>query len=148
MRRVEGPDVVVGVDPALEVEVVVDHVVGGVRDHEPDDREGVQPQFTLTSRVSRIAPTASSPPISPEVTVIEKTAARVITSHLEIASGVGHPLGQVRRVQHVTPRGQPAEGRRGGRGGRGGGVGATVGLVAMAWGSGVGRRPLKRASGL
>ena len=33
------------------------------------------------------APTASRPPIRPDVTVIEKTAARVMTSHLEIASG-------------------------------------------------------------
>ena len=39
---VQGADVVVGVDAALEVEVVVDHVVRGVRDDEPDDREGEQ----------------------------------------------------------------------------------------------------------
>ena len=44
-------------------------------------------QSTVTSPVSRAAPTASRPPIRPDVTVIEKTAARVITSHFEIASG-------------------------------------------------------------
>ena len=40
VRGVEGADVVVRVDAALEVEVVVDHVVRGVGDDEPDDREG------------------------------------------------------------------------------------------------------------
>ena len=39
VRRVEGAHVLVGVDPALQVEVVVDHVVGGVGDDEPDDRQ-------------------------------------------------------------------------------------------------------------
>ena len=41
----------------------------------------------MTSPVRRSAPTASSPPIRPDVTVIEKTAARVMTSHLLTASG-------------------------------------------------------------
>src|SRR5512135_3557152 len=45
------------------------------------------PQLTVTSPVSPSAPTASSPPTRPDVTVIENTAARVITSHLLIASG-------------------------------------------------------------
>ena len=40
VRRVERPDVVVGVDAARRVEVVVDHVVRGVRQHEPDDGDG------------------------------------------------------------------------------------------------------------
>ena len=44
-------------------------------------------QLTVTSAVSCWAPIASRPPMSPEVTVIEKTAARVITSHLLTASG-------------------------------------------------------------
>ena len=56
MRRVERAHVLLGVDPAREVEVVVDHVVGGVRDHEPDDRQREEPQSTLTSPVSRAAP--------------------------------------------------------------------------------------------
>src|SRR4051794_26706907 len=45
------------------------------------------PQLTVTSPVSRIAPIASRPPMSPDVTVIENTAARVMTSHLDTASG-------------------------------------------------------------
>jgi hypothetical protein len=54
-----------------------------------------RPQLTVTSPVSRIAPTASSPPMSPDVTVIENTAARVMTSHFEIASGGAvMPLGR------------------------------------------------------
>ena len=61
MGRVEGADVVVGVDAALEVEVVVDHVVRGVGDDEPDDREGSKPQLTLTSPVSRGAPDGEQP---------------------------------------------------------------------------------------
>ena len=91
VRRVQGADVVVGVDPALEVEVVVDHVVRGVGDDEPDDREQrADPSRRVTpSPVEpQRAPTASRPPISPDVAVIEKTAARVMTSHLLIASGV------------------------------------------------------------
>ncbi len=51
-------------------------------------------QLTVTSPVSRIAPTASKAPISPEVAVIEKTAARVMTSHLLIASGWVMPSGR------------------------------------------------------
>jgi hypothetical protein len=51
-------------------------------------------QSTLTSPVSRAAPTASSPPMSPDVAVIEKTAARVMTSHLLIASGWVMPSGR------------------------------------------------------
>ena len=43
VRRVQRPDVVVGVDAALEVEVVVDHVVRGVGDDEAEDGEGEQP---------------------------------------------------------------------------------------------------------
>ena len=42
VRRVERPDVVVGVDAAGRVEVVVDHVVGGVGQDQPDDREQEQ----------------------------------------------------------------------------------------------------------
>ena len=42
VRGVEGADVVVGVDAALEVEVVVDHVVRRVGDDEPDDRQDQQ----------------------------------------------------------------------------------------------------------
>ena len=37
VRRVERPDVALGVDAAGRVEVVVDHVVRGVGEHEPDD---------------------------------------------------------------------------------------------------------------
>ena len=42
VRRIEGADVVVRVDAAGRVEVVVDHVVGGVRQDEPDDGEQEQ----------------------------------------------------------------------------------------------------------
>ena len=38
MGRVERPDVALGVDAAGRVEVVVDHVVGRVGEHEADDR--------------------------------------------------------------------------------------------------------------
>ncbi len=51
-------------------------------------------QFTLTSPVSRAAPTASSAPIRPDVAVIEKTAARVMTSHLLTKSGWVIPSGR------------------------------------------------------
>ena len=53
------------------------------------------PQSTLTSPVSRAAPIARSPPISPDVAVIEKTAARVMTSHLLTASGWVIPTGRL-----------------------------------------------------
>ena len=39
MRGVQGAVVLLDVDPALEVEVVVDHVVRRVRDHQADDRQ-------------------------------------------------------------------------------------------------------------
>ena len=54
-----------------------------------------RPQSTDTSPVSRAAPTASRPPISPDVAVIEKTAARVMTSHLLTASGFVMPSGRL-----------------------------------------------------
>ena len=61
--------------------------------------------------------------MGPDVTVIENTAARVMTSHFEIASGGrGHPLGQVRRVEDVAPGGETAE-----RAGPSSGLGAGVG---------------------
>ena len=44
-------------------------------------------QLMLTEPVSRASPTASSPPMIPEVAVMLNTAARVMTSHLLIASG-------------------------------------------------------------
>src|SRR3990172_7704301 len=53
----------------------------------PSTASARYPHWTDTSQVSRSAPMARSPPIRPDVTVIEKTAARVITSHLLIASG-------------------------------------------------------------
>src|SRR4029078_10811502 len=64
-------------------------------------------QLTLTSPVSRAAPTASSPPMSPDVAVIEKTAARVMTSHLLIASGRVMPSGKfavLKTYRHVARR--------------------------------------------
>ena len=94
MRGVEGADVVVRVDAALEVEVVVDHVVRRVGDDEPDHRQHEVQPVDSTVPVSRAAPTASSAPISPDVAVIEKTAARVMTSHLLTASGWVIPSGR------------------------------------------------------
>jgi len=51
-------------------------------------------QFTLTPPPRRAAPTASRAPIRPDVAVIEKTAARVMTSHLLTASGRVIPSGR------------------------------------------------------
>jgi hypothetical protein len=42
VRRVQRPDVALGVDAAGGVEVVVDHVVGGMGQHQPDDGEEEQ----------------------------------------------------------------------------------------------------------
>src|SRR6185369_16000395 len=52
-------------------------------------------QLISTAPVSRAAPTASRAPINPDVAVIEKTAARVMTSHLLIASGWVIPSGRL-----------------------------------------------------
>ena len=70
MRRVQRACILAGVHAAREVEVVVDHVVGGVRYDQPDDREEQQgPQRTVGAEVA-----ARSPPMRPEVRVMEKTA--------------------------------------------------------------------------
>jgi hypothetical protein len=52
------------------------------------------PKSTLTAPVNWAAPTASRPPMRPDVAVIENTAARVITSHLLTASGRTIPSGR------------------------------------------------------
>ena len=53
----------------------------------------------------------AAPPIRPDVTVIEKTAARVMTSHLRDRVGrARHALRQVRGVEDVAPGRQAAEG--------------------------------------
>jgi hypothetical protein len=42
VRRIQRPDVALGVDSTGRVEVVVDHVIGGMGQHEPDDGEEEQ----------------------------------------------------------------------------------------------------------
>ena len=42
--------------------------------------------------------------MSPEVAVMLKTAARVMTSHLRSRRAAGHPLGEVGRVDHRCDR--------------------------------------------
>jgi hypothetical protein len=67
-----------------------------------------RPQSIETEPVSRASPMASSPPTSPDVTVIEKTAARVITSHLlRRSGGLVMPTGRfavLNTVRHVRSR--------------------------------------------
>src|SRR5712691_11536499 len=89
-------------------------------------------QSMLTAPVSRAAPTASSAPINPDVAVIEKTAARVITSHLLTASGRVIPSG---RLAVFSTYRQVAKRPTGGGAvvaAAALGVGAMTGLVAMA----------------
>ena len=86
MRRVERPDVALGIDAAGRVEVVVDHVVRGVGEHQADHGQQEQPPVDRRAAGARFASTASSPPMSPDQMVIGKTAARVMTSHLPTVS--------------------------------------------------------------
>src|SRR5260221_6644405 len=90
-------------------------------------------QLTLTSPVSRAAPTASTAPIRPDVAVIENTAAGVMTSHLLIASGGAvMPSGRfavLKMYRHVARRPSRATGTVEA------GVGREAGLVAI-WSSG------------
>ena len=87
MRRVQGANVALGVDAAGHVEVVVDQVVGGVGQHQADDRQDGGGQLIGCAAGSPAsASTASSTPIVPDQIVIGKTAARVMTSHLPTVS--------------------------------------------------------------
>ena len=64
----------------LEVEVIVHEIVAGVRDEEPD-------KLTLKyNQFARGCPAARRPPISPDVRVMGKTAARVRISQRDTKS--------------------------------------------------------------